>query len=291
LPREEALVEGHGVKIYVKTIGNGRPLLILHGGPGADHSYFLPHLVPLARHRRLIFIDERGCGRSERIRDSKDYTLAHMVEDIECVRRALGEPRLAVLGHSFGGILAQAYAIKYPRALTHLVLAGTAPSAALINSDFRAIKRALPAKTRARIAALERRGIYTRAGAYRSSYARLCRDALARYNYAQPHPDMPDETKTLSWEVLREMWVRKSDFRIDGNLRGFDFTESLRLLRLPTLVVIGERDLVSRYSAGTLHTAIVGSRLVIMRDAGHMMFVEQRDQFLHILGEFLLRHS
>ncbi len=280
-----------GVMIYFKTIGNGPPLLILHGGPGADHRYFLPHLVPLARRCRLIFIDERGCGRSERLQDSKAYTLEHMVEDVESVRRALGEPRLAVLGHSFGGILAQAYAIKYPRALTHLVLAGTASSAELINKDFRAIKRALPAKTRARIAALERRGIYTRAGAYRTSYARLCRKALAKYNYVQPQSEMPDEASTVSWEVLREMWVRKSDFRIDGNLRDFDFTDGLGTLRLPTLIMNGDRDLVSRHSAGILHAAISGSRLVIMRGAGHMMFVDQRAQFLHILGGFLLRHS
>ncbi len=173
----------------------------------------------------------------------------------------------------------------------HLVLAGTASSAELINNDFRAIRRALPAKTRARIAALERRGIYTRAGAYRTSYARLCRKALAKYNYVQPQSEMPDETGTVSWEVLREMWVRKSDFRIDGNLRDFDLTDSLGTLRLPTLIMIGDRDLVSRRSAGILHAAIPGSQLVIMRDAGHMMFVDQRAQFLHILGGFLLRHS
>ncbi len=105
----EGFVDANGVLIYWKSIGSGAPLFILHGGPGASHDYFLPHLTPLARTNRLIFIDERGSGRSERLEDAKLYTVENMVEDVEAVRRALALGKIALLGHSFGGVLAQTY--------------------------------------------------------------------------------------------------------------------------------------------------------------------------------------
>src|SRR5438552_2890623 len=78
---EEGYVDAGGVLIYYKSLGHGDPLLILHGGPGASHDYFLPHLLPLARHNRLIFIDERGSGRSAKLQDATKYTVENMVED------------------------------------------------------------------------------------------------------------------------------------------------------------------------------------------------------------------
>lgn len=108
--------------IYYKTIGQGEPLLIVHGGRGASHDYFLPYLLPLARTNKLIFIDERGSGHSEKLEDPKGYTVENMVEDVEAVRSSLGLGPITLLGHSFGGVLAQAYALKCPANLAHLIL-------------------------------------------------------------------------------------------------------------------------------------------------------------------------
>jgi hypothetical protein len=68
---QDGFVDAHGVLIYYVEFGKGPPLVVLHGGPGADHTYFLPWLLPLARTHRLIFIDERGSGRSERLATSR----------------------------------------------------------------------------------------------------------------------------------------------------------------------------------------------------------------------------
>ncbi len=99
-------MDANGVLIFAKTVGRGAPLVILHGGPGASHEYLLPHLLPLARHHQLVFIDERGSGRSERLVDSSGYTVEAMVEDVEEVRVALGLGKIDLLGHSYGGVLA-----------------------------------------------------------------------------------------------------------------------------------------------------------------------------------------
>ncbi|MGA2555695.1 MAG: alpha/beta fold hydrolase, partial [Verrucomicrobiota bacterium] len=110
---EEGFVDAHGVLIYYAMVGSGAPLVILHGGPGASHDYFLPYLLPLARHNQLIFIDERGSGKSEKLEDPSGYTVENMVEDVEAVRKALTLGRISLLGHSCGGVLAQAYALRY----------------------------------------------------------------------------------------------------------------------------------------------------------------------------------
>src|SRR5262249_35740971 len=116
---EEGYIDTQQVLIYYKSFGIGPPLVILHGGPGASHDYFLPHLVPLARRNRLVLIDERGSGKSSRLENPAEYTVDTMVEDVEAVRESLHLRKINLLGHSCGGVLAQAYAFKYQQNLDH----------------------------------------------------------------------------------------------------------------------------------------------------------------------------
>ena len=283
----EGFVDGNGVSIYYKTLGSGIPLLVLHGGPGSDHSDFLPALRPLARRCQLVLIDERGSGRSERLKDSKGYTLDHMVKDIERVRLHLRLPQLVVLGHSFGGILAQAYATRHPKRILGLVLAGTGSSAHCIDRDFRNIRKHLSARLRARLARLEKAGIFQADGAYRSDYAAASMEALAPHMYAKPPQPRYQQPFELGMEVLREMWVRRSDFRIDGNLKGFDFTRSLARVQAPSLVVIGDRDLVSTATADVSRASLPRATLVVMAECAHMMYIDQTARFNRLLDEFL----
>ena len=283
----EGFVEGAGARIYCKTLGRGVPLLLLHGGPGADHSDFLPALEPLARCHQLVLIDERGSGRSERPRGPASYTLELMVKDIECVRRHLRLEQWVVLGHSFGGILAQAYAVRHPKRLLGLVLAGTGSSARCIDADFRNLRKRLSAALRSRLASCERTGIFQADGAYTKRYAAASAKALAPYMHARTPPRRFKDPPPLGMEVLREMWVRRSDFRIDGNLKGFDFTKALTRVGVPSLVVIGDRDLVSTTTADLTRAALPRATLVVMAEAAHMMFIDQAGRFNRLLAEFL----
>jgi proline iminopeptidase len=280
-------IEGAGARIYFKTMGRGVPLLLLHGGPGADHSDFLPALQPLARHCQLVLIDERGSGRSERLEDPKGYTLDRMVKDIERVRQHLKLPQLVVLGHSFGGILAQAYAIRYPRRILGLVLAGTGSSARSVDRDFGNIRKRLPARLRARLARQEKAGIFQADGSYNKDYAAASATALAPYMYAKAPPPRCQQTPELGMDVLREMWVRRSDFHIDGNLKGFDFTQSLSGVKAPSLVVIGDRDLVSTATADITRASLPRATLVVMAECAHMMYIDQTARFNRLLEDFL----
>jgi proline iminopeptidase len=281
------MIEAPGAKIYCKSLGSGSPLLLLHGGPGADHTDFLPHLLPLAKRRRLILIDQRGSGRSERLADPSGYTLDGMIEDIEAVRKAFGLRKPDVLGHSFGGILAQAYAIRHPGAIKHLILAGTAASARTIDADFRRMRAAVSAAVRDRLAALEAKGIFRKDGSYVRGYAALCSRVYAPYMYRRGVHPIKSEEYVTGWNVLREMWVRRSDFRVEGNLRGFDFTKQLRRVEMPTLVVAGDHDMVSLRSVEQLAASLPRSELHVMARCGHMMFVDDAPTFNALIETFL----
>ena len=98
-PQQEGFVDANGVMLYYMIVGRGEPLVVMHGGPGASHDYFLPYLLPLARHNRVIFIDERGSGKSQNLEDPAGYTIENMVEDLEAARKALNLGNINLLGH------------------------------------------------------------------------------------------------------------------------------------------------------------------------------------------------
>ncbi|HWQ84893.1 MAG TPA: alpha/beta fold hydrolase, partial [Anaerolineales bacterium] len=112
------------ISLYVKVTGHGEPLLLIHGGPGLDHTSLLP-LAPLADRYTLIFYDQRCNGRSVGP-DVASMTWENLTADAEALREILGFDRWAVLGHSFGGHVALEYALRHPESISRLILMDTA---------------------------------------------------------------------------------------------------------------------------------------------------------------------
>ncbi len=108
----QGFITSNGLKLYYEIVGQGRPLLLLNGGPGFSHAY-LQSLSALKDDAQLIFFDQRGTGRSDKA-DPHDYTVDANVEDVEQLRQQLGLDDFILFGHSWGGMLAQAYICKYP---------------------------------------------------------------------------------------------------------------------------------------------------------------------------------
>lgn len=283
----DGYVDTRSAIIYFLMIGTGPPLLLLHGGPGATHEYFLPHLLPLARNHRLVLIDERGCGRSQRLEDLDQYSLEEMARDVEAVRVALNLGKVDLLGHSFGGILAQAVAVQHPAGIRRLILASTGSSAARVNADFERIKGSLDEELRRQIDAFEVGGILGADGAQLAEYRKLADQAEAPYNYRVRQPAWDSARSPMGWDVLNQMWGTRSDFHIDGNLVGFDFTERLRTLSIPALIIYGDHDMVTDATAQESQAALAGSVLVRIPRSAHMTFVDQNAAFIDAVTRFL----
>ena len=294
-PIQEGYVDAHGEMIYYKIIGFGPPLMIVHGGPGASHDYFLPYLLPLARHNTLVFIDERGSGRSQKLDDPKGYTVENMVEDVETVRRELSLGKISLLGHSYGGVLAQAYALKYPGDLTHLILASTFASTSAMNQVFVKMKQNMSPEVRDHINKLEAEGLFGQGkpwehDRYTTDYMNAAwGDGYFPYLY-QRHPDSnydPVALGVTSWDLYREMWGSHGEFVIDGNLKSVEYLDKLSIIKVPTLIIAGDHDECDPSLSREMNSKIAGSKLVILPQSGHMTFVDQPVLFIKALEGFL----
>jgi proline iminopeptidase len=295
-PMEQGFVDANGVLVYYMMLGRGAPLMIVHGGPGASHDYFLPYLLPLARTNRLIFIDERGSGRSEKLEDVAQYTVENMVEDVEAVRQSLGLGKISLLGHSYGGVLAQAYALKYQKNLSHLILGSTFHSTAAMNDVLAREKQNMAPTERGKLEAFEKAGLFGKGkvwetNRYPNDYATLAwGDGYFPFLYQHrpdPNYDPVAGNTTLSWELYREMWGSHGEFVIDGNLKSVEYTERLPSIHVATLVICGDHDESDPSLSRTMHEKIAGSKLVILPESGHMTFVDQPSLFMKSVDDFL----
>lgn len=294
-PLRDGFVDANGVMIYYVTLGRGKPLVIVHGGPGASHDYFLPYLLPLARHNRLIFIDERGSGRSQKLDDPSGYTVENMVEDVEAVRVGLGLGKISLLGHSYGGALAQAYALKYQKNLTHLILASTWSSTKVLNELFVQMKAKMAPELRERIDKMEAEGLFGHGLDYQKN--RYTNDYMVAawgegyfpYLYQnRPDPNYdPVAAGNVGWDLYREMWGSHGEFVVDGNLKTVEYTERLASIQVPTLILVGDHDECDPSLSQAMHAKIVGSKMVILPKAGHMTFVDDTGMFVAAVDGFV----
>jgi pimeloyl-ACP methyl ester carboxylesterase len=144
--------------LFCRDIGHGHPIVVVHGGPDFDHCYYLPELDRLADSFRLVYYDQRGRGRSGHGVRPEDVTLGSEIEDLDLVRSRFGLASVAVLGHSWGGVLAMEYAIRHPDRVSQLLLLDTAPASA---GDWRQLRESFarhrPAEDRADMEAIAAR--------------------------------------------------------------------------------------------------------------------------------------
>lgn len=125
-PAADSLTLLNGVHLYYRVAGTGAPdatpVIFLHGGPGYNSHSFAVQAGPLLEpHLKMVYLDQRGCGRSERPADGA-YSLDLLVEDVEALRQHLGATQIVPMGHSFGGAVALEYAARYPEHVARLVL-------------------------------------------------------------------------------------------------------------------------------------------------------------------------
>jgi proline iminopeptidase len=293
-PMQEGFVDGNGVMIYYKTFGRGAPLMIVHGGPGESHDYFLPYLLPLARTNKLIFIDERGSGKSSKLDDAGGYTVENMVEDVEAVRVALGLGKITLMGHSYGGALAQAYALKYQKNLTHLILASTWSSTIEMNKVLLRIKEKMAPELRERIDKLEAAGLFGKGrdfekNRYTAEYMIAAwGEGYFPYLYQnRPDPNYdPVAGGNISWDLYREMWGSHGEYVIDGNLTSVEYTERLATIKVPTLIFAGDHDECDPSLSRAMQEKIAGSKMVVIPKAGHLTFIDQPALVVKTIDDF-----
>jgi proline iminopeptidase len=272
----EATIHVRGVDLFVRRIGAGPPVVVLHGGPGADHNYLLPGFDALADGRELIYYDQRGGGRSPVARDVPVGWTEH-VADLDALRDAWELERLTIAGYSWGGLLALLYALEHRHRVARLALISPAPSwrAARERFESRFGQRNLdPAFQEAR-RALRESGLRERdPDAFNQRIFELS---------VAPYFHDPERARDLTpfrvvGRTQQEVWASLGDF---------DLRDRLPALRgIPSLVLHGEDDPIPIEAARTT-ADLLGAGFHPVPRCGHVPYVEAHEEFARIVGGFL----
>jgi proline iminopeptidase len=276
--------------LFWKSVGAGgsrRDVLVLHGGPGATYDYLLSFTDLAHQGYRVIFYDQLGCGRSELARDVTEYSIQRDVDDLEELRTQLGLDRFHLIGSSYGGLLAIAYALEHPESLSSLTSASGIADVPLTVREMHRLKQELPAAIRETLERHEARGEFDHPEylvAVNEFYRRhLCRlpEWPAELSYTLDHMSLP-KYGTMNGP---------NEFTITGTIRDYDATQRLGEIRVPTLVTTGRYDEVTPVVAESIHRGIRGSRLVRFEESSHTAFWEERARYLETVVGFLREHS
>ena len=264
-----------GYPLFVQEVGDGFPLIVLHGGPGLDHTMFRPWLDPLGDEFRLLYVDERGQGRSERT-DPGELTLGVFARDVDRLAEALGLERFALLGHSFGAIITTWHATELGTAAAY-VISGGGDSSETLMADVEASFDDLGELRQVIADSWEReKTVETE-----EECAQLLDDQMPFHFHGAPPPGFGEGT-VYSPAVLRHF--------ANTGYGDFDYRPKLAGVDRPTLVVVGEHDrTTTTRAARVLHEGIAGSDLVVIPDTGHMSYVEAPEPYLAAVRTFLHR--
>lgn len=278
-------IEVNGLRMFFDVEGPGlvadgprmtqRPTIVLvHGGPGQDHSYFKPWASRLAAFAQVIYLDLRGNGRSDE-GDFDRLSLDQWADDLEAFRLALDLGTPILLGHSFGGQVAQTFAIRYPDSLSRLILMNTT---------------ARPRYDRA-VEALGRLGGPEARRVAERFFTEFGPEALAEYvRTCIPLYDRHPRDRAVHQRMIVNRRLLAAHMSRNGELHALDLLEPLGQLSLPILVLTGTDDPIATpaHAADIMEAARHRNVAVVcLPDCGHLAFHDAPDATLAAVQAFV----
>jgi proline iminopeptidase len=276
-----------GARLYVREIGTGIPLFILHGGPDFNHNYLLPDLDRLSHAFRLIYYDQRGRGRSSPGVAPEDVSIQSDVDDLEILRHHLGLDAISLLGHSWGGVLAMEYATRYADRVARLVLLNSAPASHVDRELFRRHRETVEAATLAKMRAIAATSDYAAGDVEaEAEYYRAHFGATLRRPEHMEHVIRSLRSHFAPEDILKARAIEDRLYAQTWDSSEYDLLARLGRSRPRMLVIHGDRDLVPLECAVNVAAAVPGSRLRVLNDCGHFSYLERPDEVVDTIVEY-----
>lgn len=298
-PNYDVPIHGHGSyldspdgRLYYETEGIGSTIVVIAGGPGGDHTSFHPFFSRLAKDHRVVYFDNIGRGRSEKLADKTRYTVWRDAEDVEQLRRMLGEERITVVGHSYGGMPALAYALTYPQHVDHLVLSDTLHSGEGFQQNIDGCNffasHQYPEQW-AKVLALRRKGVKSSDPKYTEVYGPL----NSLYWYDEKNGERmfrSGENSGFNNDVYLAMLGDDPEWVVKGTMHDYDPRKRMKNLHVPTLICVGRWDRVAMPKVALEMKSLLpedSSHLIVFEKSGHRPWVEETDLYFSIVEDFL----
>lgn len=296
-PAPDAAREGFvraddGTRLFYRIEGSGpRTLVVVHGGPGFSLESVRADLAPLAAHRRVIYYDQRGNGRSSLIDDPAALAVSRHIADLEAIRRHFGLEKMVLLGNSWGGLLISFYAAAHPDRVERLVLdVAAAPNAELM----RQMSARIDGRARERLSAAD---VARLRFLFQARNWLDARDPLAACDafghlmfkvYAfDPAVALPFRGTLCAGPpevVRRSMWVNNA---IVNSLGEYDLRPGVRRVTAPVLVIHGVADVIPLAASRAWAASYPDARLLLMQRSGHLAHLEEPAVFFAAVEDFL----
>lgn len=276
-----------GARLYYEIVGQGDPILVVHGGPGLDHNYLLPGMRGLATSHRVIFYDQRGSGATLGEVNASTISFDRMLADIDALVDSLRLGPITLLGHSWGGLVAMRYAARHPERLRSLILMNTVePGQRYAERSATMMRARQSAADSTAIAAIMASDAIRRQD---TSAVNALMRALFRSSFA-------DTSLAAQLSIHLSERSASNMSRVAGLVMGplgrdFDLWNEAASIRVPTLIVHGVDDLVPIEMPRELARTIPGARLVEIQQSGHFPYIERPREIFSAIDDFLGRSA
>jgi proline iminopeptidase len=271
---EEKYIKLRNEMIYTNIMGKGEPLIFLHGGPGGEHRFFIPHLQDLSQHFTLIFYDQRGCGQSEKA-VNEDYTMDGEVETLEALRQFFKIDQLNLIGESWGSMLALLYAAKHPDHVNKIFM--TAAVGATTEGYFRFEKELMNRLTMDERKWLE--DVSPKVETGEVDVAEIFKMIDPYYVYSPE--SLPKKTKTQSNARVNELIGKDIAENYDVS------KDANKLSQIPMVVAQGDHDIITpEILEQVLVNYIPHIEVREMKNCGHWSVIEQPEQLQAMIMDF-----
>lgn len=280
----EGYIQVKGGRVWFKIVGEGNktPILLLHGGPGVP-SYYLNPLSALGNDRPVIFYDQLGCGRSDKITDTSLLTIDKFVEELQTVKVALQLDDFYLLGQSWGTMLGVDYYLKHPEGIKALILSSPAISIPMWLKDADTLIATLSDSVQSAIRVNERDKTYD------SPAYKLAIQIYYQLFVARKLPwsaDVDSSFAQMGANVYNYMGG-PSEFTMTGPLKDYDRTNRLKEIKIPTLFITGEFDEARPSTVKYYQSLVPGAKFELIEDAAHMTMQDNPEKNIKVIRNFL----
>ena len=275
---------GGGHWVWTKKVGNGNiKVLLLHGGPGADHRYFegFEDFLPL-NGIEFYYYDQLDSTNSEKTNDPSLWTIPRYTDEVEAVRRGLNLDQFYLLGHSWGGLLAIEYALKYQQHLKGLVISNMAASADSFVKHVTKLRSQFPADVRAKLEFYENANRTDDPVYQNLLFEKLYKIFICRLD---PWPD-PVQRSLGGWnQHVYQVLQGRSEFEATGRMKGWDRWADLSKIKVRTLTMGARYDEMDPEDMKKMATLLPQGEAWISETGSHFaMYDDQQNYFRALLG-------
>jgi proline iminopeptidase len=278
---DETIVNGNS-KLHFKTFGKGKPLLIINGGPGMNCEGFTYIAQELAKmNYQTIIYDQRGTGQSTLEKATKEtITMALMVQDMENLRIHLNLKSWAILGHSFGGIMAAYYATQHPEAIDKLIFS----SSGGINLKFMGY---VNQRLNANLTAIEKDSMhYYQTKMNRGDTSTATRKSRAKF-MANAYVFDKSKAPIIAERLTQTNYIINGLVFDDLEKIKFDCANSFKNFKQPVLVLQGKNDIITTETAQEIATAFPNAELMLMDNCAHYGWLDAKERYFKSIQNFL----